>query len=268
MWSEFHTGEFLIGDLVSHRITFSVELSADHQALCRGGVGDQLDDHFVTDEWTTAPVLGDVAEHAVLDLVPLTRPGRKVTHLDRQLQAIGKILQSHFPEAASAAVAASPIGSDQQISRVRIALAPHFLPPSVNRLRGKLSGVVVNAHADPALVVRYIVDPVRNSLPEGLVHEVVDAYLVGLPLWHPFAASVLEVTHQLLLLGIDRDYRLAALLETLDHRANVFELRIAVRMRIPFLCLAIPLQAVTGLTEQSPHCRTTHWVPLCCQLPS
>jgi hypothetical protein len=39
-----------------------------------------------------------------------------MTDLNRQIQAIGELLQSRFPKAAPAAVAASPIGGDQQTS--------------------------------------------------------------------------------------------------------------------------------------------------------
>jgi hypothetical protein len=87
LWFEFDTGEFFIGDLDSYRIVSAVEFSANHLSLSRGGVGDPLDDHFMTDKWTTAPVLGDVAEHAVLDLVPLTRPERSLRRAARRALA-------------------------------------------------------------------------------------------------------------------------------------------------------------------------------------
>ena len=49
--------------------------------------GDQIDDDFVTHQGSPAPVLGDVAEHPVLDLVPLARSRREVAHMDGQSQA-------------------------------------------------------------------------------------------------------------------------------------------------------------------------------------
>jgi hypothetical protein len=43
---------------------------------------DQVDDHLVAGQRPAAPVLADVREQAVLDLVPLARAGREVTDLD------------------------------------------------------------------------------------------------------------------------------------------------------------------------------------------
>ena len=42
--------------------------------------------------------LGDVAEQAVLDLVPLAGAGRKVAHLRSQPEFVGQRLQLHFPQ--------------------------------------------------------------------------------------------------------------------------------------------------------------------------
>jgi len=45
-----------------------VELGADFQSGAGLGPGDEVDDDFVAGEGTAAPVRGDVAEQAVLDL--------------------------------------------------------------------------------------------------------------------------------------------------------------------------------------------------------
>jgi hypothetical protein len=48
------------------------------------GVGraDQVDDHFVGDQCSPAPVLRDEAEQAVLDFVPFAGAGREVADDD------------------------------------------------------------------------------------------------------------------------------------------------------------------------------------------
>jgi len=47
------------------------------------------------------PVVGDVAEHAVLDLVPLAGTGREVADLNGKLQLVGKLLQMQPPSASA-----------------------------------------------------------------------------------------------------------------------------------------------------------------------
>src|SRR3954463_5695006 len=48
-------------------------------------------------ERVAAPILGDVAEQAVLDLVPLRGAGRIVADRDRQPGLVGKLLQLELP---------------------------------------------------------------------------------------------------------------------------------------------------------------------------
>ena len=48
-----------------------IERALDFQAGFGGGRSDQFDDRHAIDEWSPAPGLRDVAEQAVLDLIPL-----------------------------------------------------------------------------------------------------------------------------------------------------------------------------------------------------
>lgn len=84
----------------------------------------------------------------MLNLIPLTRPGRKVTDGDPQAEIISQCLQANFPQARPAAIAATPIGSDQQFSDAGVELATHLQPPAAYRLGGKLCRIVVNPYAD------------------------------------------------------------------------------------------------------------------------
>ena len=71
--------------------------------LCRC-VGNQIDDDVMTDQSPVAPVLSDVAEHAVLDLVPLAGAWWKVAHMDWRLQAHCQLLKGDLPQGASTTV--------------------------------------------------------------------------------------------------------------------------------------------------------------------
>src|SRR3954471_6752085 len=53
------------------------------QPACRCGRGNQIYDGRMADERAASPILGDVAEQAMLDLVPLRGAGRIVADRDR-----------------------------------------------------------------------------------------------------------------------------------------------------------------------------------------
>ena len=67
-----------IGDLDAGGVALGVEACVDGEASGGAGVRDQVEDHLVGLEGAAAPVVGDVAEHAVLDLVPFAGAGRVV----------------------------------------------------------------------------------------------------------------------------------------------------------------------------------------------
>ena len=67
---------FLVGDFDAFWIGVGIEFAADRQAGLGCGVRDQFDRDDNACERRSTPVLGDVAEHPVLDLVPLGSAGR------------------------------------------------------------------------------------------------------------------------------------------------------------------------------------------------
>src|ERR1700691_4656240 len=105
---------FCIADLDAFFVGVGVEFAADSQALLGRGRRDQLDDRRLTRERPTAPVLGDMAEQAVLDLVPLRRAGRIVANADGQSRLVGQLLQFDFPEPNPRTVGASTVGGDHR----------------------------------------------------------------------------------------------------------------------------------------------------------
>ena len=103
------------GDLDASAIPALVQLRAHAQPARGAGVADQVDDRFEGPERAAPPVRGDVTEEPMLDLVPLARARREVTHRDAQLEVVGQPLQFGFPGARAIAVAAASIGGDQQV---------------------------------------------------------------------------------------------------------------------------------------------------------
>ena len=159
----------------------------------------------VIDQGSSSPVLGDVAEESMLDLVPLGRAGRKVRDADREARAVGESLEFQLPESSSIAIASATVSGDEQFRGIGVGLLAHVAPPPGDGLDGELWGVMVDAHADPCGVRREIVDAVGNRLAELLVDEVVHADGNGLTGRLPLAPGVLEIADEFLLLRIDGD---------------------------------------------------------------
>jgi 3-mercaptopyruvate sulfurtransferase SseA len=77
---ELDRGEVGVADDQALGVRVGVDLGAHLQSAARLGVGNQLDDHLVTDQRTTAPVHRDEREQTVLDLVPLAGARREVAY--------------------------------------------------------------------------------------------------------------------------------------------------------------------------------------------
>ena len=91
--AEVDKGHFLIGDFLAFRVDGSVDFGVYPESFRSGGVGDERDDYGEAFERLTAPVLGDVAEHFMFDLVPFTGARRQMTDIDLQPGLSGEALQ-------------------------------------------------------------------------------------------------------------------------------------------------------------------------------
>lgn len=96
------------------RVDVLVKLSVRTQALLGGDAADELHHDLPRQQWPAAPVVGDVAEHSVFDLVPLARARWEVAHLYRRSDLVGQVLQLHAPPPDPVAVAAAAVSGDQQ----------------------------------------------------------------------------------------------------------------------------------------------------------
>src|SRR5215475_10551879 len=238
------SAQFDTGHAAARGILPLVEAGVDAQARLRGRSADQLDDDLAADQRAPAPVLGDVTEHAMLDLIPLARPRWEVADGDAQPRLRGQLVELGLPQAGAVAVAAARVGENQQGRGPRVRAAPHAFPPAADRFDGELRGVVVGPDADPAMVAGQIVHAVRDYLAQLGVDEVMNLHPLRLSFGSPFPPRILEVAHQLLLLRIDRDDRLPAALKGARLPINVLELGVAIGMAGSLARLAVGLQAV------------------------
>ena len=110
-------------------------------------------------------------------------------------------------------------------------------PPLTDRGDGERGRVVVAAHAHPRFIPRHVVDATRNRFADRVPREIVDAHRFGGAGRLPFAARILEIPNQFLLLRVDRDHGLPATEQRRGGRADVLELRVPIRMRRALLGL-------------------------------
>src|ERR1017187_872918 len=115
---------------------------------------------------------------------------------------------------------------------------------------------MIDSHADPSGVACQIIYSVRRRAPQFRYHEIVHPNLFRIPLWSPLPSSVLELSQQFLLLGVNRYHRLAEGDVAPNFVINVLELSIAVRVGVSFLGLPVGLQAVIQLMQQL----RNHWI--------
>jgi hypothetical protein len=87
----------LVGNLEALLIGIGVDPAFHDQAGSRCGGSDEVDDDLMADEWLATPVLTDIGEEAVFDLVPLAGARREVANRDFQSGFIGQLLQFPFP---------------------------------------------------------------------------------------------------------------------------------------------------------------------------
>ena len=95
---------------VVRRVKFGVY----SQTLGRRRIGDTANDHLKAQQRTTSPILSDMSEHSVIDLVPFPRARQEVTHMNRYPQPISEPVQRRVPTAGTAAAAPAAVVRDQQ----------------------------------------------------------------------------------------------------------------------------------------------------------
>src|SRR5438270_4217738 len=135
---EAYRGQLGVGHSDAARIRAAIQFRPHAQPGPAMGGSDQAHDGGEVDERRAAPVHRDVRKQSMLDLVPLTRAGWKVTHRDSETRAIGELLQFPLPQAQAGAVAPTRIRRDQHGVGLAIGRTAHLLPPrSEERRVGK-----------------------------------------------------------------------------------------------------------------------------------
>src|SRR2546426_1244865 len=113
MWVQRQASHLRVGHHDARRIATLVQFRLDSQTGRGPRMANQRDDCFKGAERTPAPVLRDVAEEAVVDLVPFARARRGVRDADAEAEGIGRALETLLPRPGAIGIAAARGGRDE-----------------------------------------------------------------------------------------------------------------------------------------------------------
>ncbi len=119
---------------------------------------------------------------------------------------------------------------------------------------------MIDPHADPTLIQGHVIDSFGDDFSQFLVGKVLRPHFLGVPSAVPFPTCIAEIPDQFLLLRVHRHHRLTSLLEGPHLTVDVLKLGVAVGMRTAFPGLAVGLQAVIHVMQQSSHCHMANSV--------
>src|SRR4029434_11300959 len=91
------SGELFIGEFSSGGVAPRIERRTNLQPRCCRGAAEQVDDDFVADQRFAPPILRDVGEHPVLDLMPFAGARGQMTDRDTHPKLIVQTLELDLP---------------------------------------------------------------------------------------------------------------------------------------------------------------------------
>src|ERR1700693_675403 len=232
-------------------IVVSIQRRPDPQPALGRRPTNQVHDHGMALQRLTTPVLRNMTKQPMLNLVPLACSSWEMAYPHRQFQLIRQPLQLNLPQPATSPIAPASVRHDQQLGRCWVQRPPHPIPPPPHRRHRKRGCVVADAPAHPTLVGCRAVHALRRCLAQRLVREVLGLALPRLSLRFPFPPRILVISYPFLRLCVHRYHRLAAPLAQAYQLIDVLELSVSVRVLLPLVGLAVRLQAVPQLAQQS-----------------
>src|SRR6266536_4621016 len=111
----------------------------------------------------------------MLDLIPFACAGWQMANRNSKIHFISEGLKFELPRADSIPVTSAAVGTNQNAIRIRILLGTHALPPTPNAPHCETGGVMINPDIDPPLIIRKIVNAVRDRLGFFGIYKIVSS---------------------------------------------------------------------------------------------
>src|SRR3990172_5157440 len=203
---------------------------ADGHAQASDGVrpGDELLSDVEGVEDDSLAGSGNVGEHAMFDRVVLRAIRRIVRYAQLQPQAIRQPLEVFLEQVLLGAVAPATIAQDQQAFGLGVGRAAMLLPPQRHAVAAQFARVVAGVQVDVRVLVRQVINAVRDELALARTAEVMVEGLDGLR--RKGLAGAVKIPQQFLLFRVDADHGVARILILVPQPRDVLELRVAVGM--------------------------------------
>ena len=188
----------------------------------------------------------------MLDGIPFGGAGGIVSDGNGEVEGIAHLrLNFGLPGPGSAAVAAAGVRQNQQLGNPAPTTQPFAFPSGGDGMGGEGWGIVRDADADGAAVVRRVVNAVGDAYAAGIGAEVVIVHQNGGAV--PFRSQVLEIADQFPFFAIDANDGKTLSLEASPQRADMLELLIALRAALGGDLLAIDAQREIHLVQKTSH---------------
>src|ERR1700730_14495886 len=186
----------------------------------------------------------------MFDGIPFGSAGGIVGDGHSQGKGVGQLgLEFGFPGMTAATVATPGISQNEQLAGTGIASGTFLVPPMSDGMSGKGGSVMGNANDQGTAIFHNIVNPIRNSDPNGIGAEVViiDAT------WDrfPTAARIFEIADELAFFTVHADDGQMTVLEAVAQLGEIFELKIAVGTGTGGDLLLIDPQRIAHVMEQA-----------------
>ncbi len=248
MGTYLYLSQLFLGNSDTRLINCRIQIGLATKACGRGRSPNKIEESIVTVQGMTGPVCADQVEHAMLNQVPFRGTGGIMSNRDNQAEFICQTLQAHFPEFAPAAIGATAVGLDQQVSFVGIKDASQFHPPVPDGRDSKLGGIMRGAYPDIALIMSDVIDAIGNGFALSRVQKVVHIDLASL--LSPFLAGLLKIADQFTLFGIHTDDRPTAAQISLSPTDNIPKLLVSMWRLLASDPLMVDPQGIIALLQQ------------------
>ena len=143
--------------------------------------------------------------------------------------------------------------------------SPHPLPPVRQAGHGNVRRLMIDPDADPATVLRQVIDTRGQRFAQVLVQKVMHPDSLGSALGLVLMPTIGKVTDQFFVLRVARDHRLTTLMKVFDSGVDVLKLGVPIRMRRPLTRLPRAVQPIVEGFEELPNGAVAHVMPLAAQ---
>ena len=127
VFNEMEFAYFRLGELDSCVVFAWKQICGDAEASVGFRCADKVEHGFHIGERLASPVSGNLAKQAVLDRIPFGSAGWVMAHSDSETERnANSVLKSLLPSVTTPALAAAPIGQEQEFLSLRVS-RPSFV---------------------------------------------------------------------------------------------------------------------------------------------